>query len=182
MAVDSHHVDEVVVDPAKPEAKAKTRLVVNLSRKAIGKVALWVELQQRQERKELLTPTAKTTAIDVNLEPPHPSAPFATLAMIGDPAFQAEFQARVTSTTLTLTWVAMGRRAAYVSDGDLRENMHFAAGVAICRAAGCVVTDLNGDPLPPDGHGWGLLAAADARIHAALLAVVRRLAGDRLAT
>jgi myo-inositol-1(or 4)-monophosphatase len=129
-----------------------------------------------------LRPDGGATAVDVNLEPPHPSAPFTTLAMIGDPAFQADFQARVTSTTLTLAWVAMGRRAAYVSDGDLRENMHFAAGVAICRAAGCVVTDLNGDPLPPDGHGWGLLAAADARIHAALLAIVRRLAGDRLAT
>ncbi|MBC7854322.1 MAG: hypothetical protein IAF94_12890 [Pirellulaceae bacterium] len=67
VAVDSHHVDEVVVDPAKPEVKAKTRLVVNLSRKAIGKVALWVELQQRQERPELLTPTSKTTAIDIKI-------------------------------------------------------------------------------------------------------------------
>ena len=67
VAVDSHHVDEVVVDPAKPMVKAKTRLVVNLSRKAIGKVALWVELQQRQERPELLTPTSKTTGIDIKI-------------------------------------------------------------------------------------------------------------------
>lgn len=67
VAVDSYHVDEVVVDPAKPEAKAKTRLVVNLSRKAMGKVALWVELQQRQERPELLTPTSKTTGIDIKI-------------------------------------------------------------------------------------------------------------------
>jgi hypothetical protein len=67
VAVDSHHVDEVVVDPAKPEVKAKTRLVVNLSRKAIGKVALWVELQQRQERPELLMPTSKTTGIDIKI-------------------------------------------------------------------------------------------------------------------
>jgi hypothetical protein len=67
VAVDSHHVDEVVVDPAKPMVKAKTRLVVNLSRKAIGKVALWVELQQRQERPELLTPTSKTTGIDIRI-------------------------------------------------------------------------------------------------------------------
>jgi myo-inositol-1(or 4)-monophosphatase len=136
----------------------------------------------RDGRPGLLRPDGEATAVDVNLEPPHPSAPFSTLAMIGDPAFQADFQARVTSTTLTLTWVAMGRRAAYVSDGNLRENVHFAAGVAICRAAGCVVTDLNGDPLPPEGDGWGLLAAADQRIHAALLAVVRPLARDRLAT
>ena len=67
VAVDSYHVDEVVVDPAKPEVKAKTRLVVNLSRKAMGKVALWVELQQRQERPELLTPTSKTTGIDIKI-------------------------------------------------------------------------------------------------------------------
>ncbi|MFN0022203.1 MAG: hypothetical protein ACKVP0_28470 [Pirellulaceae bacterium] len=73
VAVDSHHVDEVVVDPAKPMAKAKTRLVVNLSRKAIGKVALWVELQQRQERPELLTPTAKTTGIDIKIPRVTPS-------------------------------------------------------------------------------------------------------------
>ncbi|MCE9525204.1 MAG: hypothetical protein K8R36_04030, partial [Planctomycetales bacterium] len=73
VAVDSHHVNEVVVDPAKPMVKAKTRLVVNLSRKAIGKVALWVELQQRQERPELLTPTAKTTGIDIKIPRVAPS-------------------------------------------------------------------------------------------------------------
>lgn len=67
VAVDSHHVDEVVVDPAKQEVKAKTRLVVNLSRKAIGKVALWVELQKRQEDVNLQTPTSKTSGIDIKI-------------------------------------------------------------------------------------------------------------------
>lgn len=67
VAVDSHHVDEVVVDPAKPEVKAKTRLVVNLSRKAIGKVALWVELQKRQEDANLQTPTGKASAIQITI-------------------------------------------------------------------------------------------------------------------
>ena len=62
------------------------------------------------------------------------------------------------------------------------DTVHFAAGLAVCRAAGCVLTDLRGDPLPPDGGGHGLLAAADPTTHAALLGVVGRLAGDRLAT
>ncbi|HEX6656290.1 MAG TPA: inositol monophosphatase family protein [Candidatus Limnocylindria bacterium] len=130
-----------------------------------------------------LVPDGRSGSVDFNLEPPYPSAPrFAALAMMGDTGFAAAFQARVTSTSLALTWVAMGRRAAYVTDGDLRDHVHFAAGLAICRAAGCVVTDLQGEPLPPDGHGHGLLAAADQATHAALLAVVERLAGDRLAT
>ena len=130
-----------------------------------------------------LLPDGSSASVDFNLEPPYPSAPgFSALAMMGDPAFRAAFQPRVTSTSLTLTWVAMGRRAAYVTDGDLRDHVHFAAGLAICRAAGCVLTDLHGQPLPPDGDGNGLLAAADEPTHAALLGIVERLAGDRLAT
>ena len=130
-----------------------------------------------------LQPDATSAAVDFNLEPPHPSMPgFAALAMMGDAAFRQAFQPRITSTTLALTWVAMGRRAAYVSDGHLSDNMHFAAGLAICRAAGCAITDLQGQPLPPDGNGHGLLAAADQATHTTLLGIVRRLARDRLAT
>jgi myo-inositol-1(or 4)-monophosphatase len=137
----------------------------------------------RNDEPRPLVPSGDSRAVDFNLEPPYPSAPgFSALAMMGDPAFTRTFQPRVTSTSLTLTWVAMGRRAAYVTDGHLADHMHFAAGIAICRAAGCTVTDLRGGPLPPDGNGHGLLAAADESTHAALLAIVRRLAGDRLAT
>jgi myo-inositol-1(or 4)-monophosphatase len=74
--------------------------------------------------------------------------------------------------TLAVAWVAAGRRAAYVTDGDLRDSVHFASGIAVCRAAGCVVTGLLGQPLHT-GVG-GLLAAADAQTHAALLDLVRR--------
>lgn len=63
VAVDSHHVDEVTVG----DKKAKTRLVVNLSRKALGKVALWVELQRRQEDVNLQTPTGKTSELNLVL-------------------------------------------------------------------------------------------------------------------
>ena len=59
VAVDSHQLEEVQVG----DQKQKTRLVVNLSRKALGKVALFVELQKRQADPNLLTPTGKTSVI-----------------------------------------------------------------------------------------------------------------------
>jgi myo-inositol-1(or 4)-monophosphatase len=49
-------------------------------------------------------------------------------------------------------------------------NVHFAAPVAIARAAGCVVTGIHGQDL--DVAPYGLLAAADPDTHAALLALV----------
>ena len=51
--VDTHHL----------EGEKKTRLVVNLSRKAIGRVALAVQLQKDLNQPELLTPTGKTVDI-----------------------------------------------------------------------------------------------------------------------
>ena len=47
------------------------------------------------------------------------------------------------------------------------------AGVAICAAAGCVLTDLAGGPV---GAGPGLVAAADAETSRLLLAQIRSLA------
>ena len=63
VVVDSHHVDEVQVG----DVKQKTRLVVNLSRKAMGKVALYVELQKRQDDANLLTPTGMISTIGVSI-------------------------------------------------------------------------------------------------------------------
>ena len=60
----------------------------------------------------------------------------------------------------------------YLTDGDVRESVHFAAGLAICEAAGCVVTDLRGRA-GRDGAA-GLIAAADAETHTRLLALVRK--------
>lgn len=42
--------------------------------------------------------------------------------------------------------MAAGRRAVYVTDGDLRGSVHFANGIALCQGAGCVVTDIHGQP------------------------------------
>ena len=67
VAVDSHHLEEVEItpDPTMPmtKVKAKTKLVVNFGRKAIGRVALWVELQRRQEDANLLAPTGKVSVL-----------------------------------------------------------------------------------------------------------------------
>ncbi|WP_328469663.1 inositol monophosphatase family protein [Actinoplanes sp. NBC_00393] len=116
----------------------------------------------------VLTPSAESALVDVNLDPPYPRHPALLLA---DPAFAERFRPRVLSTTLALLWVADGRRAAYVTYGDLRESVHFAAGIAICRAAGCVVTGIEGQPLHT-GPG-GLLAAADLPTHAALYPMLK---------
>ena len=64
-----------------------------------------------------------------------------------------------------------GRRAAYVTDGNLRDSVHFTAGLALCRAVGCIVTDLRGRPLHT---GPGVIAAADHETHAILLEIIAR--------
>jgi myo-inositol-1(or 4)-monophosphatase len=124
-------------------------------------------------RDALLRPEASSRLVDLNLDPPFPSAPaFKAVTQAADPAFSAAFKPRVVSSSIALAWVATGQRAAYVTDGDVRDSVHFAGGLAMCQAAGCVVTDLL-------GRGWGLgptglLVAADAETHTTLLALVRK--------
>ncbi len=55
--VDTHHV----------EGAAKTQLVVNLTRKAIGKVGLAVVLRKRLAEPELLNPTGKSATVPVGI-------------------------------------------------------------------------------------------------------------------
>ncbi|MFC3505697.1 inositol monophosphatase family protein [Micromonospora krabiensis] len=120
---------------------------------------------------EALTPTADSRLVDVNLDPPFPNGPgFRAVRLLAHDGFVERFRPRVVSTTLAVAWVAAGRRAAYVTDGHLQDSVHFAAGIALCRAAGCVVTGLAGQP-PHTGVG-GLVVAADRPTHAALLALV----------
>lgn len=119
-----------------------------------------------------LVPSSASGLVDVNLDPPFPSAPgFRAVDLLAHPGFVARFRPRVMSTTLALAWVASGKRAAYVTDGgDLSGSVHFAAGIAVCRAAGCVITAIDGHPLGPAGRG--LLAAADAHSHKVLLSMI----------
>ncbi|MFF1377625.1 inositol monophosphatase family protein [Streptomyces sp. NPDC058308] len=120
-----------------------------------------------------LVPTAATRLVDVNLDPPFPGAPgFRGVNLLAHPEFVARFRPRVVSTSLAVAWVAAGRRAAYVTDGgDLSGSVHFAAGIALCRAAGCVVTGIDGAPVGRGGRG--LVAAADAETHGLLMSMIR---------
>ncbi|WP_225829694.1 inositol monophosphatase family protein [Streptomyces sp. NK08204] len=125
-------------------------------------------------RDEDVAPSPDSRLVDVNLDPPFPNAPgFQAVRLLAEPGFAQRFRPRVVSTTLAVAWVAAGRRAAYVTDGDLRDSVHFAAGIALCRAAGCTVTGIHGQPLHT-GAG-GLIVAADEETHAALV----ELAGSR---
>ncbi|GHE06258.1 inositol monophosphatase family protein [Streptomyces alanosinicus] len=130
--------------------------------------AAWVRGDDADER---LTPSAGSALVDVNLDPPFPNAPgFHPARLLADPGFAERFRPRVISSTLAVAWVAAGRRAAYVTDGDLRDSVHFAAGIALCRAAGCTVTGLHGEPVLTGADG--LIAAADPQTHATLLSLV----------
>ncbi len=120
-----------------------------------------------------LVPDATSKLVDLNLDPPFSNAPaFKAAILSADPEFAAAFRPRVVSSTLALAWMATGQRAAYVTDGDLRGSVHFAAGLALCAAASCALTDLRGQKW---GRGaTGLIAAADASTHAVLLRLVRK--------
>jgi fructose-1,6-bisphosphatase/inositol monophosphatase family enzyme len=117
-----------------------------------------------------LVPTGRSALVDIDCD-----GDFLGPALVADPEFRALFGARVVSTTLALAWVGAGRWAAYVSGGRMDGNVHFAAGIAVCRAAGCVVTDLSGASVR---GGRGLIAAADAATHAHLLEIVGRHLGS----
>lgn len=120
-----------------------------------------------------LSPSGTSTLVDLNFDPPFPSAPaFKVVTLAADSGFTASFRPRVVSSSLALTWVATGQRAAYITDGDVRESVHLAAGLALCLAAGCTVTDLRGRTW--GSGGIGLIAAADSETHAVLLELVRK--------
>jgi myo-inositol-1(or 4)-monophosphatase len=118
-----------------------------------------------------LVPSAESRLVDVNLDPPFPNKDvFSAARMLADESFIEQFRPRVVSTTLAVAWVAAGRRAAYVTDGHVRDSVHFTAGIALCQAAGCVVTGIDGKPVHT-GTG-GLVVAADEQTHAALLTLI----------
>jgi myo-inositol-1(or 4)-monophosphatase len=130
----------------------------------------WVRRDGGDER---LAPTAASRLVDVNLDPPFPNDPaFRAVELLADREFIERYRPRVVSTALAVAWAAAGRRAAYLSDGHRAYTVHSAAGIALCRAAGCVVTGLQGQPLHT-GVG-GLLVAGDRETHADLLRLVGR--------
>jgi myo-inositol-1(or 4)-monophosphatase len=123
-----------------------------------------------------LRPSAASRLVDLNCDGPT-DRPFIGPQLAVDAAFRTAFSPRVTSTTLAVAWVAAGRRAGYVSDGWFTDNVHFAAGIGLCRSAGCTISDLRGDEL---GTGRGLVIAADNATHKRLIHVIRRHLSDVL--
>ena len=115
-----------------------------------------------------IRPSSQSRLVDVNCEGPS-DRPFLGPQLLADAAFRAVFGPRVLSTTLAVVWVAAGRRAAYVSDGAFTDNVHFAAGMGVCRTAGCVVSDLAGEAVHA---GRGLIVAADRDVHERLVAII----------
>lgn len=115
-----------------------------------------------------LLPDSGNRLVEVDV---HPSST-RSRRLLGRPGFHERYAPRVVSTSLGLLWVADGRFAGYVAEEDVSDSVHYAAGLAVCRGAGCVVTDLDGGDV---SSGRGLLAAADAATHLDLLGL---LAGD----
>ena len=116
-----------------------------------------------------LAPTAVSNLIDINCDG-STDRPFVGGQLVSDPNLRAAYGPRVISSTLAVAWVAAGRRAAYISDGHFRDNLHFAAGIALCRDAGCIISDLAGNPLHTDR---GLIVSADEATHGRVLALVQ---------
>lgn len=115
-------------------------------------------------------PRTSTRIIDINADGPL-DRPFVGAQLAADPEFRAQFSPRIESTTLALAWVATGQRLAYVTDGRVHGSVHFTAGIALCQAAGCVITDFDGAPVHT---GPGLVAARDPTTHTTLLNLIAR--------
>ena len=112
----------------------------------------------------VLSPNAGSGVVELNLDPPYPDGPgFHPTTLFRDRAFTDRFRPRFGSSSLALTWVATGKRAAFVTHGDMTDKVHFAAGIAVCIAAGCSVTGFDGGPW--QRAGTGLVAAADQETH-----------------
>ncbi|MFG1839655.1 inositol monophosphatase family protein [Micromonospora sp. NPDC049175] len=156
--------------------RAGTRVSVAASADPFTDEVFWTDGTAAYARRggvdEPLTPSAESRLVDVNLDPPFPHRHvFLAARMLADEGFIEQFRPRVVSTTLAVAWVAAGRRAGYVTDGEyLCDSVHFAAGIALGQAAGCVVTGIDGGPVHPGGKG--LVVAADERTHGALLALI----------
>jgi myo-inositol-1(or 4)-monophosphatase len=133
--------------------------------------------RRRNGENDRLEPSVTSQLVDLNVDAgPDQPVPVAA-ALLADKEFAARFGPRIVATSLALAWVASGQRAAYVTDGHLDGSVHFTAGIALCVAAGCVVTNLEGGPIHT-GAG-GLIAAADNATHEALRALTARHLHER---
>jgi myo-inositol-1(or 4)-monophosphatase len=95
-----------------------------------------------------LSPTAQPGLVEVNCDDQLDRA-FIGGRLVSGPRLREAFRPRVISSTLGVAWVA--------------------AGIALCEASGCVVSDLAGNPLHTER---GLLISADEETHQRMLALV----------
>lgn len=167
--------------------RSTNEIVAAASADPIAAEVFWTDAERAFRRHDetdtVLRPTSRSRLVDVNVDAPHLPAgqsaaadQFLAARLLTTTTFTDSFGPRVSSTTLALAWVAAGRRAGYVTDGQLRDSVHFSSGIAICQAAGCVVTNLRGEPLHSGREG--MIAAADEPTHAALVAIVSALQSD----
>jgi myo-inositol-1(or 4)-monophosphatase len=181
-------------------------LTAAASAECVGDETYWTDGTTAWVRRNgvdsVLSPDTSNLMVAFNLEVDAGGRRRASEVM-ADPEFFETYQPRITSSTLALAWVAAGRHAAYVTEGDLRDNVHFAPGISLCRASGCVVTGLDGGPVDTGAGASsspatsrasslrsrsgrsvtadavserprsGLIAAGDAATHAALLALMQ---------
>lgn len=70
------------------------------------------------------------------------------------------------SAALEIAYTSIERFDAFWSQGARLDFWDIAAGIIIAREAGCIVTDLNGDPSPPQ---WKSLLVAHPERHGELL-------------
>ena len=139
----------------------------------IAGLALWTDGTTAWRRVDdidsPLRPTSSSRLVTVNLESSYMNGAGARLLV--DEAVRSRFSPRCLSSTLALAWVASGQQAGYVTGGDIRGSVHWTAGIALCQAAGAVVTNLVGGELHTGDHG--MIAAADAETHTILLEAMR---------
>lgn len=124
---------------------------------------------------EPAAPSASSRIVEILMETVDPDEQgFSSARFWRSSAFQT-LSPRFVGTGIALAWVATGLRAGLVLPGRRQTSVHFSSGIGICRAAGCVLTGLRGEPLHLCHDG--LVCAADAATHALLLAGVAEQLG-----
>jgi len=95
--------------------------------------------------KQVGPPDKSSRLVDLNFDPPLSQC---TGVQSGDACCGFRIRRQIqTAGGIDIGCARVGRHrsaSAYVTDGDIRDNVYFAAGITICEAAGCTVTDLRG--------------------------------------
>lgn len=128
----------------------------------------WIRHRDRDERLQS-DPTSNLVDLDLYYEA-GVHTPRISASLVMDTRFMERFGPRAVGSTLATTWVATGKRAAYVTEGPTHGSVHFSAPLAICHDAGCIVSDLHGNEVGPGSEG--LVVAADRETHDTLLALI----------